>query len=501
MVSDHPAPTISGSLWRYRWSSLAVVVAVALVSGAVSLSVGHGHAAEARIVLKAPDQGGSLGIEMASESSFVRYVKQRALFVTSDRALHTAQGRIPGAPPVTELRRLVTAEASASGESIEIIVEAASLDRSTAIANAVIDSYREQSKREVSEATEKALRTLRTQREDIVDGLDGNDGDPLDAAASQTLSDLDQRTGQLLVFAGQFDDGVSFVDRAEPSGPGPVPGLLRDLAIGLILGTALAGVVAWIRADRDRRIRGAQDLAKVAGEPLLGEIATLSSAQATALRTPPTAPLPSYQLAASGLRTLIGTGVVAVTSTSSGEGATTTTLQLACAAARDGMRVLVVDFAPRSPELSRALGIADWPGLAAIAAGTTTLDKVTYPLSVGVDISLCAVPAGNPTRGARAQLRSQQIHHVIESMRSRFDMVLVDLPPITAAPETAPVIRAADGVVVTVRRDQNMDALATLRERIHLVGGTMTGYVLTFSGASSMDSENAPEPRPAALRR
>ncbi|WP_395474607.1 hypothetical protein [Saccharopolyspora spinosa] len=192
MDDAYPAPTIFGALWRYRWISLAIVAAAVLISLLVPLVAGDGRSAQARIVLKAPDQTGVLGIEMASESSFLRYVKQRALFVTSDEVLDGARARLGGEETVLQLRAAITADASSSGESIEINVDGPGLERSVLIANAVIAAYQERSRAEVVAATDKALETLNAQRAAIVSEAGGRpQSSPVGSAAVDA-----QRPGQ-----------------------------------------------------------------------------------------------------------------------------------------------------------------------------------------------------------------------------------------------------------------------------------------------------------------
>ncbi|GAA2795912.1 AAA family ATPase [Saccharopolyspora taberi] len=497
MDDAHPTPTIFGALWRYRWISLAIVAVAVLVSLAFSLAAGDGRTAQARIVLKAPDHTGALGIEMTSESSFVRYVKQRALFVTSDRVLAAARVRL-GAESLPQLRSAITAEASSSGESIEITVDGPGLERSALIANEVIAAYQEQSRAEVAAATEKGLQTLVAQRAGIVAEAAGvPPGAPIGSAAGQTLSDLDQQIARIKLVAAQFDDGVSFVDVASAGGVGPWRGTLRDTAIGTAVGMMLAAALAWFRADRDRRVRDADDLVRVVDEPVLGEIETVPSQAAPALSRPGVPPLRSYQLVASGLRSRIGSGVVLVTSASGGEGATTTALQIAGAAARDGLRVLVVDAAVRSRDLSRHLGLAEWAGLTSIATGTASLAQATLPVHLGDGVRFSVVPAGHGHPYSGEQLRSALLRQAITEMRAHYDLVLVDLPPLIAQPETTPLVGASDGVVVTVRRDGDLGSLRRLREQLHLFGGTITGYVLTFAGSAPARGAEPAEPAPA----
>ncbi|WP_017974067.1 hypothetical protein [Actinopolyspora halophila] len=480
-----PAPNIVGALWRYRWSSLVVVVGTVLISVLVALTVGSAGAAQARIVLKSPDSVEALGYEVTSESGFVRYVNQRALFVTSDRVLESARKRLEAPESIEELREAVEAKASDNGDSVVVRVDIGSAARSTEIANAVVTAYRRESESEVTSAAEKALESLRSRRAELVEGNGGDSG----SASSSTVSELDQRITAINISAEQFGDGVSFTDKAVTDSSGVLTVLLRDAFVGLAVGLLLAATIAWARADRNRRLRNAADLTRLSDDPLLGEIEALGEGASARLHNLVVPPLGSYRLVASVLRNTVRGGLVAVTGVSVGDGATTTVLQVAGAAARDGLRVLVVDAAVRTRELSHSVALQnDWYGMAPIAAGAATVHASTRVIEVGPGIEFRVVPAGRAGEGAPDYFRSSLLRRAMVEARGGYDLVLVDLPPLESAPEVSALIPAADGVVLTVRRERSVAAWRRARERIELLGGKTAGYVFTFAAHESPET-------------
>ncbi|MGH3621591.1 MAG: AAA family ATPase, partial [Sciscionella sp.] len=320
------------------------------------------------------------------------------------------------------------------------------------------------------------------------------------SAASQTLSQLDTQAAQIRLSASQFGDGVSFVDKADTDDTGSFASIWRDAAIGLVLGVLSAAALAWFRADRDRRVRDFEDVSDIVDEPLLGEIEALSGQERLGLHDLSRPPLRSYRFAASGLRTIVGRGVVVVTGASLGDGSTTTTLQLASAAARDGARVLVVDSVVRSHELSDILGLHHDPhGLTALAAGSTSIEQCARAIYLGNDVVFWAVPAGQYTDHVRDYLQSTPLERAIMHMRAHYDLVLVDSAPLTAAPEITPIIRQSDGVIVVLRRNGTVRSLRKLREQLKLFGGSITGFVFTFA-EPTRDSRAEPPPQALAQR-
>jgi len=485
-MDDQPSPKILEALWRYRWTSLVIVVAVAILGSLAALVLTDNSTAEARIVLKAPDKAGIVGVDASSETAFVRYVNQRALFVVSDRVLNSAMANLGNAVSLDTLRKDVTAKASSNGEAIELTVTGGTSPSSAEIADSVTKAYQAESLADVQASGQKILDALAARRRDVVASLPADSvnrpSDPNNLAAGQTLSDLDKQATSVRVAADQFGNGVSFVDKAVTSGTGGFGSFLRDFAIGLVLGALIAAVVAWARADRDRRVAEPDDLAAATGEPVLAEIEALGESEVAALKEVGSPPLWPYQFAASGLRTAVDRGVVVVTSSAPGDGGTTSTLQMATAAALSGARVLLVDAAVRSHGLSDVLGLRYDPhGLTSIAVGAMRSDDCTRVVDLGDRVYLWAIPAGQYQEATLDHFRSSLLQKAVASMRSAYDLVLVDCASPAIAPEVTPIIRESDGVVVVVRRNRETRAVHKLREQIGLLGGTITGYLFTFA--------------------
>lgn len=482
-MEEQPSPKILDALWRYRWTSLAIVALVVLASALAAWLLGGTSSAGARIVLKAPDKAGVVGVDASSETAFVRYVNQRALFLVSDRVLSGASANLAGAVPVDVLRDEVTAKASDNGESIMVTVNAGDSDSSASIADAVTKAYQAESRADVKAAEQKTLDTLAARRRDVLASVPPDKGaDPNTLAAGPTLGDLDKQATQARVAAEQFGDGVSFVDKAVADGTSVLGTVARDLAIGFVVGLLIAGAVAWVRADRDRRMRDSDDLTAATGEPVLAEIELLAEPEVAALREVGSHPLWPYQFAASSLRTSVERGVVVVTASAPGDGSTTSTLQIATAAARSGARVLVVDASVRTHGLSDLLGLRyDPKGLTSIAVGASRMDECTRVVDLGDRVYLWAIPAGQYQEATLDHFRSSLLQAAVGAMRSAYDLVLIDTASPSTAPEVTPVIKESDGVVVVVRRDREARLVHRLREQIRLLGGQVAGYLFTFA--------------------
>jgi len=491
-VREGSTPGVFEAVSRFRWTSLLIVVIVTVLSAGVGFALGRGVTASAQIVLRTPGTSDVVGVVATTESTFVRYVAQRAIFATSEPVLSAAAGKLAGTT-VDDLRHEVTAVADLSGHSITVTATAGSADAAARIANTMVTAYQSQSREQVQQASTSALAALNAQRRQVVAAAKGG-GTIETSSASQTVSDLDQRVSEIGVAASVFGSGVSFVDQADPAAAVSHRLPLRETAAGLVLGALLAATVAWLRADRDRRVVDPEAVAELIDAPLLGEIERAGPAALAALSRPDRMPFGEYRLVASALITM-GAGVVVVAGADPREGRTTTAAQIAVAAARQGLRVLLVDACPAGTGVSALFGqslaeaseraslltgrpLPAAAGLAGVAAEPLLLDPSIVPVDIGGGARLDLLPAGSQ---ARPFPSTAALDGLVGVLRARYDLVLVDTPPLgTGGSDVAPVVGRADRVVLVVRRGARVAGVRRLVEQAELLGATVAGAVVTF---------------------
>jgi Mrp family chromosome partitioning ATPase len=139
--------------------------------------------------------------------------------------------------------------------------------------------------------------------------------------------------------------------------------------------------------------------------------------------------------------------VIGVTSTVAGEGVTSVALQLAATLARsDIRRVCLMDFNLGGDDLAERVGLSATPGLTAVLDESVTT-VVSYGCAELEDLQIVpgGKPAPNPARAARAP-RAEQ---ALTLARERFDVTVVELPPL-ASGDAPPLVEHLDGVVLVV---------------------------------------------------
>ncbi|MGH7146648.1 MAG: tyrosine-protein kinase family protein, partial [Nitrospiraceae bacterium] len=166
-----------------------------------------------------------------------------------------------------------------------------------------------------------------------------------------------------------------------------------------------------------------------------------------------------------------------------GEGKSSTLLNLGYVLANDLEKsTLIIDGDLKQPVMHTYAGISQAPGLADYLHGDQPLDRCLRRLD---ESSLWLLPAGS-VRSRHVDLaKMKQITSLLRELRSRFEYILVDAPPILPLADMNVLAGLADLLVMVVRagvtgRDVVQKALRKLKPT------TDTGIILTGAWVDSM---------------
>jgi capsular exopolysaccharide synthesis family protein len=142
--------------------------------------------------------------------------------------------------------------------------------------------------------------------------------------------------------------------------------------------------------------------------------------------------------------------VVLITSPGKGDGKSVNAANLALTLAQQvPSRVLLLDADLRRPGVHRLLGLDDrQPGLADVLMGGEDLEAALVPVP---GRNLWVLPAGMPPGHPAELLGSGTMRRVIDTLRTRFDRIIVDTPPIAPLADVRILSPMADGIVFVVR--------------------------------------------------
>ncbi|MFG1990713.1 polysaccharide biosynthesis tyrosine autokinase [Actinoplanes sp. NPDC048988] len=266
-----------------------------------------------------------------------------------------------------------------------------------------------------------------------------------------------------------------------PVVPRPMHNLALGVAMGLLIGTAL-GVV---REIADSSVREPGQLRELAGAPVLACIpvdrkaarrrgggpflSDRDSRRAEALRQLRTSV--QYANRDRPVKTL------AVTSAMPGEGRSSTACGLAILFAEAGQQVLIVDAELRRPRLAAFLGREGSAGLTTVLVGAASLDQVLQPWGTG----LWLLSSGHPPPNPSELLGSQRMGDLLDELRARFDLVILDSPPLLPVADGAVVAARTDGALLLVRSRKTTSAQVTGAVRaLKQVDARLLGCVFTM---------------------
>ena len=168
--------------------------------------------------------------------------------------------------------------------------------------------------------------------------------------------------------------------------------------------------------------------------------------------------------------------VVVVTSAVAAEGKTVGSLNLATALAEAGSRVLLLEADLRHPRCHRTLGIDAARGLASVLAGQEELESVIHSLEAP---RLSFIPAGAVPPNPAELMSSARMREIVASLRSRYDFVIIDTPPVLPVTDAVVLAREADAVVLVVRGHGTPSGLVReARDRLLMTGAPLLGVVV-----------------------
>lgn len=167
---------------------------------------------------------------------------------------------------------------------------------------------------------------------------------------------------------------------------------------------------------------------------------------------------------------------IVVTSATAGEGKTTTAANLAVTAAQGGASVCLIDADLRRPTLHRLFGLPNHEGLTtALVQGRPFAD-----LAQSTRIANLAVLTSGPLPANPAELvGSRRMRTFVESATEKFELVVLDTPPILAASDAVALAAQCEGVILVVRSaGVPHEAVRHAVDQIQSVKGRILGVLL-----------------------
>ena len=268
------------------------------------------------------------------------------------------------------------------------------------------------------------------------------------------------------------------------------------LAVGGFLGVLIGGGVIFFLGAMEATFKTREDIRESLKQrevALLGELPLMPvddfKLEAVPVLLSADSPyLEFYEKFRSNLRRIGGKNlkVVLITSTSSLEGKTASAYNLGIASARAGKRTLIIETYLRSASCCTSLKVIPDPN--------ATLEPLRYYANLSECIrlvpdveNLYILPSPGPVRQSAAILESSEMRRLIEDVRERFDLVILDTSSLSISNDPLLIQPYSDGIVLVTRphyTEENMlgEAIDQLVEsELGLLGVIINGADIIVS--------------------
>jgi capsular exopolysaccharide synthesis family protein len=253
----------------------------------------------------------------------------------------------------------------------------------------------------------------------------------------------------------------------------PARGLKKMMAFGLafMLGLGLPAGVLFVRSSLRERILDMSEIREVVDVPVIGHIeladskepivvndrgANVVSEQIRLLRTK------LYHL----YKTVEGGRVTLITSSVSGEGKSFVSSNLAVAMAYSGRKTLIVELDLRKPKIAPVFNMAaSHAGVSDYLKNTANAEDIIrkHPSIPGLDFIGSGSAIGNPAE----LLESSRLEYLFDSLRERYDEIIVDSPPVHLVPDGLILARLSDLTLYVIRQGFTEKAELNFIKELH----------------------------------
>jgi Mrp family chromosome partitioning ATPase len=308
--------------------------------------------------------------------------------------------------------------------------------------------------------------------------------------AVELLSSLYSQRSQIALDASVAGNGVALYSPAAPGQPKGVS-LLAASVIGAALGGMLGLGTAYFLETRDWTFSNQIEPQQVLGVPVLAQIPEFGEERLEnrlpARDSPGSASAESFRFLTVAIDRAQTPGQtsrsVAVISGTLGEGKTTVVANTAFSASQEGLNVLVLDADIGSRGLS-TLFAGEFPsgkwspfGITDLVVGGRSFDDIGNVIPLANGAQLTVISFGETHVDPISFFRSAETQRVLSSIRSQFDLFLIDVPPILEVAYATPLLSFVDEVIVIVPHGSDSAGLYDTRNRLELLGISPTGYV------------------------
>lgn len=271
------------------------------------------------------------------------------------------------------------------------------------------------------------------------------------------------------------------------------PNKKLTLAVGGVLGIFLGILMVFLREAFDKTISDEEYVKQVLKDaPVLGRIPEVEFPESSehpelvVINSPTSPQAEALKLTATNIEysTTPAPKIIAITSSGPGEGKTFIAANIALSYAQNGVKTLLLDLDMRKPRIEKVLGIERINvGVSNHILKDVPLDRIITKYQENLDI----IPVGPIPPNPTALLTSKKLEELVATLRTMYDKIVIDLPPILAAADALIVSKLVDGLVLIIRAGKTQkSSLKAAFENIVTSSSKLLGSVINAINANQM---------------
>ncbi|QAY66773.1 CpsD/CapB family tyrosine-protein kinase [Paenibacillus protaetiae] len=177
--------------------------------------------------------------------------------------------------------------------------------------------------------------------------------------------------------------------------------------------------------------------------------------------------------------------IIMVTSSVAGEGKTTTVSNLAVTYAQEGKKVLLIDADMRKPSLHQVFEKTNRLGLSTILSHPSSIESAIQDTIID---NLSILPSGPIPENPSELLSSENMREFLTQLRDKYEIVLIDTPPILAVIDGSIISTLCDGVILVAGAGRvKKQHLNKAIKQLEHVNASMIGFVLNQTSKDDQD--------------
>ena len=272
-------------------------------------------------------------------------------------------------------------------------------------------------------------------------------------------------------------NSVNIIDVAEPNLKPVSPNLFINVLISIFAGLGAGIGLAYFIEYLDTSVKTVEDIENKLDLKVIGLIP--QKVRPLIEEGPDSENAEAYRVLKTNLdfsSNHLNGGAYSVISAGAGEGKSTTVFNLAYISAQQGLKVLLMDGDLRRPVQHIILGMSNRFGLTNVLLRDVPVEEAIKATSIP---NLQFLPSGKLPRASLGVLDPKKIRELIKSLKSKYDLVLIDTPPVVGLSDASIIGKETDGSILVVQyRKYPQDMINKAKSTLVSQDVSITGVVL-----------------------